>query len=205
MRRYLTSLRQGQPVCQPRSSVSPRSVAGLLLRHPEHLSPSEGDLLDRLCVRCPGAGSRMPIGADVRGVGVRTPGWRHPAALAGRGEQMWDPAARLIRSRTAQGPGGLHGWRHASMKFGRRGRAQHQNQVDQENDVRQGSLRFAEEEGVVGQLTVRRVHGKRDRVSFLTAYREDLTAADTQESRLGASYLTQQKATYRPGPAPGQR
>jgi transposase len=39
VRRYLTSLRQGQPTCQPRSMVSPRSVAGLLLRHPERLSP----------------------------------------------------------------------------------------------------------------------------------------------------------------------
>jgi len=53
LRRYLSSLRRGQPTCQPSSVVPPRTVAGLLLRHPDQLSPSEGDLLERLCQRCP--------------------------------------------------------------------------------------------------------------------------------------------------------
>lgn len=53
LRRYLTSLRQGEPTCQPRSVVAPRAVAGLLLRHPDHLNESERDLLDRLCQQCP--------------------------------------------------------------------------------------------------------------------------------------------------------
>jgi transposase len=53
VRRYLTSLRQGQPACQPSSVVAPRAVAGLLLHHPDHLSPADGNLLERLCQRCP--------------------------------------------------------------------------------------------------------------------------------------------------------
>jgi transposase len=61
VRRYLTSLRQGQPACQPRSIVSPPTVAGLLLHHPEHLSPPEGELLNRLCERCPELALAHPL------------------------------------------------------------------------------------------------------------------------------------------------
>jgi transposase len=53
VRRYLTGLRHGQAPYKPKSTVAPRTVAGLLLRHPDHLSPSDSATLERLMERCP--------------------------------------------------------------------------------------------------------------------------------------------------------
>jgi transposase len=52
LRRYLTSLRRGQPLRQSSAPVPARRVASLLLRKPEHLDQAETALLDRLCGRC---------------------------------------------------------------------------------------------------------------------------------------------------------
>ncbi len=52
VRRYLTTLRQGQPPRRPSAPVSARTVAGLLLRKPEHLTEVDTALLDRLCSQC---------------------------------------------------------------------------------------------------------------------------------------------------------
>jgi transposase len=52
LRRYLTSLRQGQPPRPPTPLVPARTVAGLLLRKPDQLNAAEAALLDRLGARC---------------------------------------------------------------------------------------------------------------------------------------------------------
>ena len=57
VRRYLTRLRQGQAPYQPKSKLAPRTVAGLLLRHPDHLSASDCAVLERLMERCPDLGT----------------------------------------------------------------------------------------------------------------------------------------------------
>jgi hypothetical protein len=46
----------------------------------------------------------------------------------------------------------------------------------------------------------RRVHGKEDRASFVTAYGEDLMAADIQRSRFPCSRLTLATRSRRPCP-----
>jgi transposase len=53
VRRYLTGLRQGQAPYKPKSTIAPRTVVGLLLRHPDHLGPSDRATLERLMERCP--------------------------------------------------------------------------------------------------------------------------------------------------------
>src|SRR5438270_2583795 len=57
VRRYLTRLRQGQAPHQPQSKLAPRTVAGLLLRHPDHLIASDCAVLERLMERCPDLGT----------------------------------------------------------------------------------------------------------------------------------------------------
>jgi hypothetical protein len=57
VRRYLTRLRQGQAQYRPRSTIAPRTIAGLLLRHPDHLSASDGAILERLMEHCPDLGT----------------------------------------------------------------------------------------------------------------------------------------------------
>ena len=53
VRRYLTRLRHGQAPYRPRSRIAPRTIAGLLLRHPHHLSASDGAILEHLMEKCP--------------------------------------------------------------------------------------------------------------------------------------------------------
>jgi transposase len=53
VRRYLTSLRQGQAPYRPKGKLAPRTIAGLLLRHPDQLSASDGAVLERLMEHCP--------------------------------------------------------------------------------------------------------------------------------------------------------
>jgi transposase len=57
VRRYLTRLRQGQAPYRPKSKIAPRTIAGLLLRHPNHLSASDDAILERLMERCPELGT----------------------------------------------------------------------------------------------------------------------------------------------------